>query len=59
MTEIEEVSPQETRIRNTYRGKIRYPYNLVVWWVMAKARENMQASLNNAKAVLERGEAKA
>ena len=59
VTEIEEVSSQETRIRNTYRGKIRYPYNLVVWWVMAKARENMQASLNNAKAVLERGEAKA
>lgn len=57
--EIEEISPRETRIRNTYRGKIRYPYNLLVWWVMAKVRENMQASLDNAKAVLERGEAKA
>lgn len=59
VTEIEEMSPRQTRIRNTYRSKIRYPHNLLVWWVMAKARENMQASLDNAKAVLERGEAKA
>lgn len=53
VTEIETVAPSETRIRNTYRGKIRYPYNLLVWWVMAKIRENMQASLENAKAILE------
>ncbi len=59
VTEIEEISPQETRIRNIYRGKIRYPYNLLVWWVMAKVRENMQTSLDNAKAEMERGEAKA
>ncbi|MGE0340486.1 MAG: SRPBCC family protein [Xanthobacteraceae bacterium] len=59
VTEIEEISPQKTRIRNIYRGKIRYPYNLLVWWVMAKVRENMQTSLDNAKAEMERGEAKA
>lgn len=53
VTEIEPAAPNEARIRNTYRGKIRYPYNLLVWWVMAKVRENMQASLENAKAVLE------
>ncbi len=58
ITEIEAISPNETRLRNTYRSKIRYPYNLLVWWVMAKARENMQASLDNAKAVLEGKEAK-
>lgn len=53
VTEIEPLGPAETRIRNTYRGKIRYPYNLLVWWVMAKVRENMQTSLEKAKAVLE------
>lgn len=53
VTEIEALSPDRTRIRNIYRGKIRYPYNLLVWWVMAKIRENMQLSLDNAKAVLE------
>lgn len=52
-TEIEPLGPNRSRIRNTYAGKIRYPYNLLVWWVMAKVRENMQASLANAKAVLE------
>lgn len=59
VTEIEALAPNETRIRNTYRGKIRYPYNLLVWWVMAKIRENMRASLENAKAVLEGKERKA
>lgn len=53
VTEIEALDASSTRIRNTYQGKIRYPYNLLVWWVMAKIRENMQASLENAKAVLE------
>lgn len=53
VTEVEALGPSETRVRNTYRGKIRYPYNLLVWWVMAKIRENMQASLHNAKALLE------
>lgn len=59
VTEIEALGTNETRIRNIYRGKIRYPYNLLVWWVMAKARENMQASLDNAKAVLEGREIRA
>ncbi len=53
VTEIEALGPNQTRIRNTYHGKIRYPYNLLVWWVMAKIRENMQASLDNAKVALE------
>jgi len=57
VTEIEAIDADTTRLRNTYRGKIRYPYNLLVWWVMAKVRENMQASLDNAKAVLEGGKA--
>lgn len=54
ITEFEAIGPNQTRIRNTYCSKIRYPYNLLVWWVMAKARENMQTSLNNAKALLEK-----
>lgn len=57
--EIEAIDSATTRIRNTYRGKIRYPYNLLVWWVMAKIRENMQASLENAKAILEDNDIKA
>jgi uncharacterized protein YndB with AHSA1/START domain len=59
VTEIEPVDANATRIRSTYRSKIRYPYNLLIWWVMAKVRENMQASLDNVKAVLEGKEAKA
>ncbi|MGE0341302.1 MAG: SRPBCC family protein [Xanthobacteraceae bacterium] len=59
LTEIEAIDANTSRIRNTYRSKIRYPYNLLVWWVMAKVRENMQASLDNAKSVLEGKEAKA
>src|ERR1700754_4194100 len=53
VTDIESVSENETRIKSTYQGKVRYPYNLLVWWVMAKIRENMQLSLENAKAILE------
>lgn len=56
VTEIEALGPKETRVRNTYRGKIRYPYNLLVWWVMAKIRENMQASMDNAKTAMEDAE---
>lgn len=59
VTEIEPLADGNTRIRNTYRGKIRYPYNLLVWWVMAKISENMQTSLDNAKAILEGEEARA
>lgn len=53
LTEVDSLSPNETRIRNTYHGKIRYPYNLLVWWVMAKIRETMKTSLENAKAIIE------
>lgn len=59
VTEVEAIDANTTRIRSTYRSKIRYPYNLLVWWVMAKVRENMQVSLENAKAVLEGKKVKA